>query len=111
MRLTLTFNSDKPKLQSIFSDREQIIEAGTPLQLEVQSTGDPTPTIEWRQDGATIKCDDNVEIHTTNARSVLTIQKASVYHSGIYTVRAENRGGIDLLDIPVIVTGKCMFLE
>ena len=77
------------------------------MQLEVQTTGNPTPNIEWRQEGTPIKCDDNVEIHTKDGSSVLTIQKASVCHSGIYTVKAENRSGIDLLDITVVITGKC----
>ncbi|RWS22750.1 titin-like isoform X1 [Leptotrombidium deliense] len=61
--------------------------------FECEFTGTPTPTITWYRENFAIQNSRDFQIETTDTTSSLIIREVYLEDSGIFSVKAENRGG------------------
>ncbi|CAL4122342.1 unnamed protein product [Meganyctiphanes norvegica] len=66
---------------------------GERIHLEVDVTGTPTPSVEWRKDGMHIRPDDRVQIKHEGSRHYLVIQPATLDDIGRYGAMVMNNAG------------------
>ncbi|XP_022670614.1 titin-like isoform X6 [Varroa destructor] len=66
---------------------------GESAKFECEFTGDPPPEITWYRENFTIKNSKDFQITTTASKSVLIIREVYLEDSGVFSVKAENRGG------------------
>lgn len=67
-----------------------VVNVGDTAEFPCSATGDPTPTITWRHDGAPI---ENGNRYRIEAEDTLVIIRATESHQGLYECRAENELG------------------
>ncbi|GFY64285.1 titin [Trichonephila inaurata madagascariensis] len=56
-------------------------------------TGSPAPQITWFRENFPIKDSQDFQINTTDTTSILVIREVYLEDSGVFSVKAENRGG------------------
>ncbi|KAK7878207.1 hypothetical protein WMY93_031159 [Mugilogobius chulae] len=69
------------------------VKAGNDLKIDVPFKGTPTPTVEWRKDGAELKETSRVNVQTTETSSQITIRDATKLDVGSYEVLVSNPAG------------------
>merc|ERR1719186_496541 len=83
---------------------QQSVRSGQVVPLHCQVTGNPTPTVTWRQAGHTIPQTSDLytirqtksgDGHSTSVFSILTIRNISSSSIGLYTCMAKNIAGVD----------------
>lgn len=102
----MTFNIPKdenvaPKFIQRLEDKEVV--EGTRVDLEVEVTGNPKPTVSWLKDDQPLKSSNNVRIDLDNQIHTLSIVKASVDDEAEYTCIAKNYVGEDSCTSEVLV--------
>ncbi|KAI1293738.1 Titin [Halotydeus destructor] len=70
-----------------------IIQAGEAAIFTCKFSGVPVPSVTWYRENFVLKDSRDIKIVTTNDSTTLTIVKAQVEDSGIFSVKAENKGG------------------
>ena len=76
------------------------------LKYDVNVSGEPPPTIEWRFAGSTLKNSRTVTIDNVDYNTKLVIKPVKREDSGEYTIIATNSSGKDQVTVNVIVTDK-----
>lgn len=76
------------------------------LKYDVNVSGEPPPTIEWRFGGSTLKSGRTVSIDNSDYNTKLVIRPVKREDSGEYTVTATNSSGKDSVTVMVTVTDK-----
>lgn len=66
---------------------------GESAKFECEFTGEPAPEVTWYRENFTIKNSKDFQITTTATKSVLSIREVYLEDSGVFSVKAENRGG------------------
>jgi len=89
----------------------QNVTAGESFVLSCTATGDPVPSIEWRQNGTsyTIRDPSVITITSTDGlrsnSSVINVTNAIASDTGLYQCIATNVVGNDMQDATVVVQG------
>ena len=78
---------------------------GDPLNLQIETTGHPAPSVTWRLNDEDIN-DEKITTKVEGRKSSLMIAGIERKHGGRYTAIAENIAGTDQIDIDVNVIGK-----
>ncbi|KAJ8954877.1 hypothetical protein NQ318_016813, partial [Aromia moschata] len=73
----------------------QVIKKGDRINMEVEVTGTPEPTVTWYKDGVPVaeSLKDHYKIKSMGQSHTLVIEKAELKHTGRFMVRAVNSGG------------------
>nr|CAI5864924.1 unnamed protein product [Callosobruchus analis] len=72
----------------------QVIKKGDRINMDVEVTGTPEPTITWYKDGVPVKeCLKDAKVKSMGQSHTLVIEKADITHTGRFMVRAVNSGG------------------
>ena len=93
------------------SPQTQNVTAGESFVLSCTATGDPVPSIEWRQNGTsyTIRDPSVITITSTDGlrsnSSVINVTNAIASDTGLYQCIATNVVGNDMQDATVVVQG------
>lgn len=86
--------------------RDVTISAGTALKYDVNITGEPAPSVEWRFCNMPLSGSKTVTIDNVDYNSKLVIRPAKRGDSGEYTITAKNSSGTDQVTVTVTVTDK-----
>ena len=84
------------------SPQTKNVTTGQSFTLTCTATGDPVPSIEWRQNGTFYTIRDPSVIIIS---SVITVTNATSSDTGLYQCVATNVVGYDTRDATVIVQG------
>lgn len=76
------------------------------LKYDVNVSGEPPPTIEWRFGGSTLKSGKTITIDNVDYNTKLVIRPVKREDSGEYTIIATNSSGKDSVTVNVTVTDK-----
>ncbi|XP_013787479.1 titin-like, partial [Limulus polyphemus] len=79
---------------------------GDTAKFDCTFTGTPTPTITWYRENFPISPSQKFMIKTTDKTSTLTIEKVCINDSGMFSVKAENRGGSAKSSSNLVVEGR-----
>lgn len=86
--------SKEKKPQFTVSLKDQKVEQGSPVQLQVKIAGQPQPTLKWFHDGEIIHDDENFSLtQKPDGTTILAIDKAVPAAEGTYKVVATNEIG------------------
>lgn len=100
----------KPRFLAPKIDRRNLhdvtISSGTALKFDVNITGEPAPTVEWRYCNMPLSPSKAVQIDNVDYNSKLAIRPAKRENSGDYTIIATNSSGKDQVTVNVTVTDK-----
>lgn len=69
------------------------VDEGRGAKFQCTFTGQPTPKITWFRENFPIQPSQDFQIVTTDTTSTLIIREVYVEDSGVFSVKAENRGG------------------
>lgn len=104
-----TFNA-KPKNLAPKIDRRNLrdvkISAGTSLKYDVNISGEPPPTVEWRLNNMLLLPSNAIKIDNVDYNTKLLIRPSKRGDSGEYTVIAKNASGTDQVTVTVTITDK-----
>ncbi|TMS38626.1 hypothetical protein L596_005310 [Steinernema carpocapsae] len=83
------------------------VKAGTPIRLEVDYEGEPTPTVTWKINDVIFAGNERIEIIQSERASEIYIPSSVRNDTGVYTIKVENEHGKDkascqvtVLDVP-----------
>ncbi|KAI5726324.1 hypothetical protein M8J76_000791 [Diaphorina citri] len=98
---------EKPKisLDALIGKRIKVRE-GEPININIQISGAPTPTITWYYEGKRFLPSSRSHEFVTSTTASLNIKNSVRKDSGIYKIEAKNDYGIDMADIEVVVVSK-----
>jgi len=83
------------------------IKAGQHIRFDIKVSGEPPATKVWLHNKARLENDDsNYNIDMESYRTKLTVPISKRFHSGKYTLKAENESGRDEASFEVIVLDK-----
>ena len=92
-KLTVRENVAPPRfLQRL--ENKKVVE-GTDVDLEVEVSGRPKPTIKWLKDGEDVASDDHLQLDAEGRIHTLTITRSRLADGGKYSCVATNSGGKD----------------
>lgn len=99
----------KINLAGLFDIR---VRAGSPIRLEVDYEGEPTPKASWKMNDIFFDGTDRIEIVTKDKSSKIVIPSSVRGDTGTYSIQVENEHGSDkaschvtVLDVPGIPEG------
>ena len=78
---------------------------GDPLNLQIETTGHPAPSVTWGLNDEDID-DEKITTKVEGRKSSLMIPRIERKHGGRYTAIAEIIAGRDQIDIDVKIVGK-----
>lgn len=84
----------------------QTVKAGSTLNLSINISGIPSPTIGWLRDGQPISKSPRLSIDISEDFTTLTVKNATLDDKGVYTLTAENVVGKATADFEVAVRGE-----
>ena len=90
-KLTVKENVIEPRFLQCLECRE--VPEGNDVDLEVEVSGKPKPSVKWFKDGNEIVSGRRIQIETEGRIHTLCISKSSVADEGEYTCVASNSGG------------------
>lgn len=100
----------KPRFLAPKIDRRNLrdvkISTGNALKFDVNVTGEPAPTIEWRFCGLPIRNSKEVQIDNKDYNTKFCIRPTTRKHTGDYTIIATNSSGRDEVTVDVVITDK-----
>ena len=105
LQIKITLFSENPQINKEIIVSLQTIQAGDPLNLQIETTGHPAPSVTWRLNDEDID-DEKITTKVEGRESSLMTAGIERKHGGRYTATAENIAGRDQIDIDVNVTGK-----
>ena len=76
------------------------------LIINVNMSGEPTPSVNWMLNGRQLDRAPGVSIETGSDHSNLTVKGTTAGHAGKYTITAQNEVGTATADFQVQVIGK-----
>ncbi|XP_021713428.1 twitchin isoform X4 [Aedes aegypti] len=79
------------------------IRAGLTFEFDVPVQGEPVPAKEWTHKDNMIINTDRVKVVYENYRTKLRVMDVKRSDSGVYTLTAKNKNGIDIADVNVVV--------
>lgn len=92
-RLTVRENVIPPKFLQRLEDKKVV--EGSDVNLEVEVSGRPKPTLKWLKDGSDVAPDDHIQIYTEGRIHTLSITRSRLADGGKYSCVASNSGGRD----------------
>ena len=92
-QLTVRENVISPRFLQRLEDKKVV--EGSDVDLEVEVSGRPKPTLKWLKDDRDIVADDHIQIDTEGRIHTLTIPKSRLVDGGTYSCVASNSGGRD----------------
>ena len=92
-QLTVRENVISPRFLQRLEDKKVV--EGSDVDLEVEVSGRPKPTLKWLKDDRDIVADDHIQIDTEGRIHTLTITKSRLVDGGTYSCVASNSGGRD----------------
>ena len=95
---------EKPNINKEDVLLKELVNIGEPLNLQIETTGHPAPSVTWRLNNENID-DEKITTKVEGRKSSLMIPRIERKHGGRYTATAENIAGRDQIDIDVKVTG------
>ncbi|CAD7001755.1 unnamed protein product, partial [Ceratitis capitata] len=83
------------------------IKTGRTHKWTVDVIGEPVPTLHWSwRDDIPLSTGDRIKIENIDYRTEFVISNVVRKDSGMYTIKAENRNGVDHETVELIVLGK-----
>ncbi|KXJ80778.1 hypothetical protein RP20_CCG023458 [Aedes albopictus] len=79
------------------------IRAGLTFEFDVPVQGEPVPAKEWTHKDNMVINTDRVKVVYENYRTKLRVMDVKRSDSGVYTLTAKNKNGIDIADVNVVV--------
>lgn len=67
-----------------------IAKAGDVIKVEIPVIGRPRPTVSWQKDGGALKLTQRINVETTAATVVITINECVRADSGVFTITGKN---------------------
>lgn len=92
-KLTVRENVIPPRFLQRLENRK-IVES-TAVDLEVEVSGRPKPTVRWLKDGDDVTSDDHLQMDTEGRIHTLSITRCRLSDGGTYSCVASNSGGRD----------------
>lgn len=86
--------------------RDVKISTGMALKFDVNVSGEPAPTIEWRFCGCPLRDSKDVSIDNKDYNTKFNIRPTNRKHTGDYTIIATNKSGRDEATVNVLITDK-----
>ena len=84
---------------------QQSFKAGTTLTIHVDFSGVPTPSAQWKLNGAEICPSDRVSIKTNEYSTSIIVRGVSSNNSGAYNVEVNNSAGTAYASFDIAVKG------
>uniref|UniRef100_A0A8D8QGY6 Twitchin n=1 Tax=Cacopsylla melanoneura TaxID=428564 RepID=A0A8D8QGY6_9HEMI len=98
---------EKPKISLDAMTGKRIkVREGEPININIQISGAPTPTITWYYEGKRFLPSSRSHEFVTSSTASLNIKNSVRKDSGLYKIEAKNDYGLDMADIEVIVVSK-----
>jgi predicted phage tail protein len=82
------------------------VRAGEPVNIDIQISGSPKPTIEWSKNDVPVTENHRLTTESNAERTKLNIGHSNRNDSGKYTVAASNEFGTEKADIEVLVVDR-----
>lgn len=92
-QLTVRENVIPPRFLQRLEDKKVV--EGSDVDLEVEVSGRPKPTLKWLKDGSEVVPDDHIQIDTEGRIHTLSISHSRLADGGRYNCVASNSGGRD----------------
>ncbi|GLH11531.1 Titin, partial [Gryllus bimaculatus] len=86
--------------------RDVTLSVGSTLKFDVNITGEPPPSVEWRFGSIPLRSSKSIQVDNVDYNSKLVIRPVQRGDSGEYVITASNSSGKDSVTVTVTVTDK-----
>ena len=86
--------------------KDMTVKVGEPIELYVEMSGSPAPTVEWSKGSAKVSESDRVQVITTPRDATLLINHAQMGDTSSYKINVNNKHGSQTASVNVKVIGE-----
>ena len=97
--------TEKPSL-NVDTLKDMTVKVGEPIELYVEMSGSPAPTVEWSKGSAKVSESDRVQVITTPRDATLLINHAQMGDTSSYKINVNNKHGSQTASVNVKVIGE-----
>ena len=97
--------SAPPTLKIPLDMEDLIVKAGEPVEVSLDISGSPAPTVEWSKPGLTLTADERTQMVTMPRSATLLITHTNRDDSNDYTVNISNKHGTESGKFKITVIG------